>query len=226
MIGEPVQSVVAVIAGTPYDTALGIRLLAERGVPGRPYPLAGSPDEQDLLQYRHPEKLNTLFTGCLRDARDRGVRTALVFCNSLAAVVRDDADSGIDVISPVGIYQSIPPEYRRLMVLAGNAQAAVGFERSVASLAGERRVLAVCDQDLVRAIETGDPAAGLLSSRTSGLLRIAEQRGTQAIVLACTHFTGISSEIKQLCSIPVIDVGTELVRLATEASLQQAADNR
>lgn len=220
---------VAVIGGTPYDTALGVRLLAERGVPGRPYALAGSPDEQDLLQYRHPAELNGLFTGCLRDARDRGVRTALVFCNSLAAVIRHDAGSdsvpGIEVISPIGVYQSIPPGYRQLMVVAGNAQAAAGFERSVASRAGDRRVLAVSDQELVRAIESGAPSAGLLSTRISGLLQLAEQFGTDAIVLACTHFTGIFPDL-DTCPIPVIDVGTELLRLTTRSSLHPVTDDR
>jgi glutamate racemase len=217
--GNAAPGEVAVVAGTPYDTALGIRLLAERGVPGRPYPLAGSPDEQDLLQYAHPKELNALFAGCLRDARDRGVRTALVFCNSLAAVVDHDAVSGIGVISPAGVYRSIPREYRELLVLAGNAQAAVGFERSVVRQAGGRRVLTVCDQALVRAIEAGDLAAGVVSACLSGLLLIAERRGVHALVLACTHFTGILSGVRSSCSIPVIDVGSELVRLAAQASL-------
>lgn len=223
---SPVAGEVAVIAGTPYDAALGVRLLAARGVPGHACPLAGSPDEQDLLQYAYPEKLNGLFTACLRGARARGARTALVFCNSLAAVIDSGALRDARVIAPAEVYRAIPRDYRQLMVLTGNAQAAAAFERSVVSAAGDRRVLTVCDQALVRAIEAGDPAGGFRSSRLPELLRIAEQRGMQAIVLACTHFTGILPEVSAACALPVIDVGTELVRLASEASLGERERQR
>ncbi|HUZ25798.1 MAG TPA: aspartate/glutamate racemase family protein [Streptosporangiaceae bacterium] len=217
----PASAQVAVIAGTPYDARLGADLLAARGIRSTPYPMASSPDEQDGLQYLAPDALNRAFQAQVRDIHALGSTVALLFCNSLSAVVDLDAiaeTSPVRLISPITVYRRLPPDLERIMVLTGNGQATVGFERTVMRAAGDRRVLAVSDQALVRAIENGDPADAFASSHLPTTLRLAEHLDLDVVVLACTHFTAILPFVEAACSVPVIDVGTSLVALTCEAA--------
>ena len=42
---------IAVLAGTPVDTRMGVAYLEERGLPGAPFPLSGDPREQTAFQH-------------------------------------------------------------------------------------------------------------------------------------------------------------------------------
>ena len=42
---------IAVLAGTPVDTRMGVAYLEERGLPGVPFPLSRGPREQTAFQH-------------------------------------------------------------------------------------------------------------------------------------------------------------------------------
>ena len=203
---------VAVIAGTRYDSALGAGLLRARGQPARPHAMAEGPDEQDALQYRDPGGLAIAFHRRLADLREGGTELAMLFCNSLSAVVDHD-DAALPVISPVTVYEEALPGLRSSMVVTGNAQALLGVERTAWRSAPHHRVFGVSDPALVRGIESGDPEAAFSASHLPTTLRLAERLGLDAVVLACTHFTTVLPFVTAACELPVIDVGTRLVEL-------------
>jgi len=201
---------VAVIAGTPYDSGLGADLLRAEGVAARPYAMAASPDEQDSLQDRSPDVLEASFHDLLDRSRRRHVRFAMLFCNSLSSVVGHD-DTVLPVVSPLTVYREVLPGLRSSLVLAGNAHALLGVERTARATNPGHRMLGVSDPMLVRGIEGGDPEAAFAASGLIDTLRRAERLGLDAVILACTHFTAIKELITARCDMPVVDVGGILV---------------
>lgn len=208
MAGE--ISEVAVIAGTPYDSGLGASLLRAEGVAARPYATAESPDEQDSLQDRSPDTLAASFHGLLDELRDRQVEFAMLFCNSLSSVVNHD-DTVLPVVSPLTVYREVLPRLRSSLVIAGNAHALLGVERTARFIDPDHRMLGVSDPGLVRGIESGDPEAAFAASHLPSTLRRAEDLGLDAVILACTHFTAIKPAVAASCDLPVIDIGSLLI---------------
>jgi glutamate racemase len=223
---------VAVIAGTPYDSGLGADLLRAAGVPARPHAMATSPDEQDALQYRNPAGLAAAFHGCLAELRAGGTELAMLFCNSLSAVVDHD-DALLPVVSPVTVYAELLPQLRSSLVVTGNAQALLGVERAAWRIAPGHRMVGVSDPALVRGIEAaaqeagaqgtgadepGGAEAAFAASHLPTTLRMAERLGLDAVVLACTHFTTVLPFVTACCDLPVVDVGSRLVELTTLAA--------
>lgn len=208
---------VAVIAGTPYDSRLGAELLRAEGLPARPYAMAASPDEQDCLQYQDPGGLATAFHRRLIELRADGTELAMLFCNSMSAVV-DHSDTALPVISPVTVYGALFPTLRSSLVVTGNAQAVLGVERAAWRTAPGHRLLGVSDPTLVRGIEAGDAEAAFAASHLPTTLRLAERLGLDAVVLACTHLTAVLPYVRAACDLPVIDVGTRLVELTRLAA--------
>ncbi|MEV6648024.1 aspartate/glutamate racemase family protein [Amycolatopsis sp. NPDC051371] len=216
---------IAVIAGTPFDAELGASLLRDAGQAATPYPMAGSPDEQDALQYERPDVLRTAFADLVRGLPARGHRVAMVFCNSLSAVVdRDVGAAGVVLVTPATVYREVAAVHRNALVFTGNGSAVVGYERVVASAA--HRSVVISDPVLVRAIETGDPDAAFRESALPGALRLAERARMDAVVLACTHFTEVLPHVLAACGLPVVDVGRRLVELTVAAADAAPVDGR
>jgi glutamate racemase len=201
---------VAVIAGTPYDSRLGADLLRAEGVAAFPYATANSPDEQDSLQDRNPGALEALFHDLLDDLRRRQVQLAMLFCNSLSSVVDHD-NTVLPVVSPLTVYREVLPKLRSSLVIAGNAHALLGVERTARLACAGHQMLGVSEPILVRGIENGDPAKAFAGSHLPSMLRRAEDLGLEAVILACTHFTAIQHMIAAACNLPVLDVGSMLV---------------
>lgn len=217
---------IAVIAGTPFDAGLGASLLRAAGHAAIPCPMAGSPDEQDALQFERPDTLRAAFLDLVRDLDARGHRVAMLFCNSLSAVV-DHAGAAraasLALVSPATVYREVAATHRRALVVTGNGSAVVGYERAAAS--ANHRALGVSDPALVRAIEAGDPAEAFHGSSLPETLRMAERAGLDAVVLACTHFTAVLPQVRAACRLPVVDVGARLVEL-TAAAVTGAPEGR
>lgn len=208
---------VAVVAGTPYDSGLGAELLRAAGVPAQPYAMAASPDEQDSLQYRDPGGLAAAFHDRLARLRAGGTELAMLFCNSLSAVVDHD-DAALPVISPITVYSELLPTLSSSLVVTGNAQAVLGVERTAWRTAPGHRMLGVSDPALVRGIEAGDPQAAFAASHLPTTLRLAQRLRLDAVVLACTHFTTVLPLVTAASDLPVIDVGARLVELTALAA--------
>jgi glutamate racemase len=217
MMVDEARPAVAVIAGTPYDSGLGAELLRAKGLATAPYAMAGSPDEQDSLQYRDPDALSAAFHAQLHELHSEGTELAMLFCNSLSAVVYHDA-SALPVVSPVTVYREVFPQLRSSLVITGNAQAVVGVERAAWEVSPGHRMLGVSDPGLVRGIEAGDPEQAYTTSHLPTTLRLARRLDLDAVVLACTHFTSILPLITASCDLPVIDVGARLVDLAARTA--------
>jgi glutamate racemase len=212
---EKTGPVVAVIAGTPYDAALGRDLLREAGVPASPHAMATSPDEQDRLQYERPDELRAAFHRRIGELRERGTELVMLFCNSLAAVLDSDR-AALPVLAPSIVHREVAEQVRSSLVVTGNANALVGAERTLRQTDPAHRPLGVSDPALVRGIEAGDPDEAFYASQLPVTLPMAEQLGLGAVVLACTHFTSVLPLVRAACGLPIVDVGSRLVELTVE----------
>ena len=81
------QETIAVLAGTPVDTQMGVDVLEAAGLHGLAFPLAGNPWEQTAFQISSAEEKRSKVLSVLRDAQAQGCQKALVYCNSLSASV-------------------------------------------------------------------------------------------------------------------------------------------
>ena len=67
---------IAVLAGTPVDTRMGVDCLTGRGLSGLSFPLSKDPREQTAFQYAAPAEKQRHVREILEDAGSRGCRRA------------------------------------------------------------------------------------------------------------------------------------------------------
>ena len=116
---------IAVLAGTPVDTRMGVAYLEERGLPGVPFPLSRGPREQTAFQHAPAADKRRQALAVLRGAMAQGCRRAFVYCNSLSAAVDFPGlaeETGMRIVTPLDVYRRLAPCYRALGVIAANAQ--------------------------------------------------------------------------------------------------------
>ena len=97
---------VAVIAGTPVDTQMGVELLRGRGVPARGYPVSPTPEEQTRFQVSSPAGREAAMDVLLERIRADGPDRCLLYCNSLSAAIDAPALSarhGIPIWTPMDV---------------------------------------------------------------------------------------------------------------------------
>ena len=115
---------IAVLAGTPVDTRMGVRVLEDHGLTGLAYPLAEDPWRQTAFQLSAPEGKTAAVRAVLDRARERGCRRAFVYCNSLSAAVDFPPlaeETGMRIVTPLEVYRDLAPRYSRLGLIAANA---------------------------------------------------------------------------------------------------------
>ena len=209
---------IAVIAGTPVDTRMGVELLLERGGEAMGFPVSRTPEQQTALQVS-PQPVKDAAVGAVLDEiKARGMERVLLYCNSLSASVDAHALAearGLKIWTPMDVYGEIAGRYRRVGTLAANCQGAAGVERTMVNASPDITVLGVGNLDLVRGIEAGrDPLELLEACGVPELLRYFRACGAEAVVLGCTHFPYFREALRRLTDLPVIDPSERLAELA------------
>ena len=152
---------IAVLAGTPVDTQMGVDVLARAGLSGLPFPLAEDPRQQTAFQISSPPEKQAKVRTVLQAAMDRGCGKAFVYCNSLSSAVDFGplaVETGMRIVTPLEVYRSLAGQYRRLGFIAANAQGLAGIERTLYSANPDLELLGACLLPAVLSIEAGmDP---------------------------------------------------------------------
>lgn len=211
----------AVLAGTPVDSAMGVGVLEAHGLAGRAFPLAEDPWQQTAFQLSAPEEKTAVVWAVLESVRKQGCRRAFVYCNSLSAAVDFPplaAEMGMRIVTPLEVYQALAPQYRRLGLIAANAQGLAGIERTLYSANPTLELLGSCLLPVVVDIEAGlNPEALVAQHHLPDLAEWLRRCGMEALVLGCTHFPYFKDALAVRTSLPLIDPAEEMVRLLTEA---------
>ena len=147
---------IAVLAGTPVDTRMGVAYLEERGLPGVPFPLSRGPREQTAFQHAPAADKRRQALAVLRGAMAQGCRRAFVYCNSLSAAVDFPGlaeETGMRIVTPLDVYRRLALRYRALGVIAANAQGLSGIEKVLLEANPALDLLGACALPVVLAVE-------------------------------------------------------------------------
>ena len=210
------NELIAVLAGTPGDTRMGVDCLTGAGLSGAAFPLAEGPRQQTAFQISSPEEKHARVLEVLRTAMDQGCQKVFVYCNSLSSAVDFGplaAETGLRIVTPLDVYRTLAPRYHRLGLIAANAQGLAGIERALLSANPSLDLLGACMLPAVLSIEQGEDPAELVEYHH--LPKLAEwfsQCGMEALVLGCTHFPYFKDALAQRTSLPLIDPAEEMIR--------------
>ena len=211
---------IAVLAGTPVDTRMGVECLAKAGLTGLAFPLASDPRRQTAFQISSQAEKTAAVLAVLEQARAQGCQKAFVYCNSLSSSVDFTplaAETGMDIVTPLDIYRELTPRYRRLGLIAANAQGLAGIERTLLAADPKLDLLGACMLPAVLSIEAREPPEALVERhRLPELAEWFRLCGMEALVLGCTHFPYFKDALAKRTSLPLIDPAEEMVRRIME----------
>ena len=149
------SELIAVLAGTPVDTQMGVDCLAKAGLAGLAFPMAQDPRQQTAFQISSREEKSAAVGAVLSKARSRGCQKAFVYCNSLSGAVDFSpmaVETGMTIVTPLDVYRDLAPRYRRLGLIAANAQGLAGIERTLFAANPALDLLGACMLPVVLSI--------------------------------------------------------------------------
>ena len=200
---------IAVLAGTPVDTRMGVAYLEERGLPGVPFPLSRGPREQTAFQHAPAADKRRQALAVLRGAMAQGCRRAFVYCNSLSAAGDCPGlaeETGMRIVTPLDVYRRLALRYRALGVIAANAQGLSGIEKVLLEANPALDLLGACALPVVLAERY----------RLAALAAWFADGGMEALVLGCTHFPYFKEALAARTRLPLVDPAEEMLRLLTQ----------
>ena len=225
---------VAVLAGTPVDTAMGVEYIKNKNSETEGQyilplcePVSESCDSQLKFQYSdNDEKLavmNNIFDPLITD----GVRDFFIYCNSLSGSFDFDSYAAskslecgdeIRVYTPLQVYRSLGESYSRIGVMAANNLSAYAIEEELMSTRNDIYVIGTGNMAIVRAIEDGlSPEEVVQKCGLEKAVKYMEACGAEAIVLGCTHFPYFKEELAKLTALPLIDPADRMHEALTGA---------
>jgi glutamate racemase len=218
---------IAVIAGTPVDTRMGVDYIeiknAETDSPlCEPVylPSAESCDAQYLLQCGSYEFIKARMDEIFDAAIDGGIRDFFIYCNSLSGVFDFDsymaektehAGEEIRVVTPLQVYRKLGADFNCVGVFAAHNLSTAAIEEALASANPKIYVIGSGNMTVVSAIEAGRPPEEIV--RDCGLaemLHYMEASGAEAIILGCTHFPYLKDALQMHTNLPIIDPADEM----------------
>ena len=226
---------VAVLAGTPVDTAMGVEYLKNKNSDTEGQcilplyePVSESCDSQLKFQYSDDDQkhavMNNIFDPLIAD----GVRDFFIYCNSLSGsfdfdtyAVMKSLECGCDIhiYTPLQVYRSLGESYSRIGVMAANNLSAYAIEESLMTTRDDIYVIGTGNMAIVRAIEDGlSPAEVVQKCGLGEMVKYMEACGAEAIVLGCTHFPYFKEELAGLTALPLIDPADRMYEALTEAA--------
>ena len=156
---------IAVLAGTPVDTRMGVEYLTDRGLPGLAFPVSDGPREQTAFQHAPAEEKQRRAREILEAAGSQGCRRAFVYCNSLSGAVDFPAlaeETGLRIVTPLDVYRLLAPRYHRLAVIAANAQGLSGIEGVLLQANPQLDLLGACSLPVVLSVEAATEPSPLV----------------------------------------------------------------
>lgn len=200
---------VAVIAGTPVDTQMGVDFLATKGVEAKGYPVAQTAQEQVMMQVGSQEEREERVGVFLNEIKSQGIQIVMIYCNSLSATIdvkKLEKKYDIHIITPMDAYGKIAKQYKKLGVMAGSNQGLSGIEKTMMNASENVFVIGLASLPLAQEIEAGvSPKELMETNGLKDLIAFFEKNHVEAIVLGCTHFPYLMQELSACATVPVID---------------------
>ena len=227
---------IAVIAGTPVDTQMGVEYIerktheagCEPGFMPLYCPAALDCDDQVKFQYSDDDEKRAIMDNIFDQVIQDGVSDFFIYCNSLSGAfdfdsyaVRKSIDSGKDIriYTPLQVYRKLGSAYDRIGVMAANNLSAHAIEEALMAANPDIYMIGTGNMTIVRAIEDDlSPEEIVDKCGIGNLLRYFEACGAEALLLGCTHFPYIKEEIEKQTDLPIIDPADEMFEALLKAA--------
>ena len=193
---------VGVVAGTPIDTMLGLRLLNAHGIDAVGSPMSDSPQEQTYLQAMSTHDLTQKLITEIHNLAEQGVVAIVIYCNSLSGAVdlaRVKEEVCLPVFSPIDSYSECAHKHTDVVIATANGQSVAHLEKVFLQHNREIKITGLSLLKVVEDIESGLSAASIIEKhRLALIIQILFNAGSEVIVLGCTHFDYLYDEMTQI----------------------------
>ncbi len=208
---------VAVMAGTPVDTQMGVCYLNEKNKQANLkiteafyYPVSESCDAQIKFQYGSDEEKEARIDHIFDDAVSKGIQDFFIYCNSISGAFDFDAYTAkreVHVYTPLHIYAELADQYKSTVgVITANNLSAYKIEDVIMRKNPDIYVLATGNMQLVSAIEAKrSPGEIIERLGIKELIRFYEKSRCECLILGCTHFPYLKDELKRITDLPIVD---------------------
>lgn len=208
---------IGVIADTITDTNMGKKYFENNG-----YVVISKPVKEtspECLKF-FKEKLSVreaYITELINEIKMKEAKAICIYANSVCAYVDFDKlskENDIFIITPFHAYQKIGEQYKKPLVFAVTSGALTGIEESIWKVNPNADVRGIYNLDIAVQIEAGvSPKKIIEDTGLEELVNFAYKSGSDCIILGCTHFPYLKTELQNLSKIPVIDPADIILKL-------------
>lgn len=212
---------IAVMAGTPVDTKMGVQLLMENGYDEiLEYPISENPEKQTFFQTSSLEEKEKLINDKIKNMKENSCDCLFVYCNSLSGAVnfkKLEKENAFKIITPMNIYAEIAKKYKRIAVISANAQGLSGIEKILFQNNDKIEIFGITLLEMVKEIENKtNPYKIAEKFNFKILIQYLESFNLDGILIGCTHFPYIKNEISKITKLEMIDPAKEMIKKLKE----------
>lgn len=218
----------AVIAGTSVDTQMGVEYIEKKNEEAGSHicepvylPVAEDCDTQVKFQYSDADSKRAVIDNIFDRAISDGITDFFIYCNSLSGsfdfdtyAVRKslETDKDIRIFTPLQVYRTLGPSYRRIGVMAANNLSVHAIEEALMTQNPDIYAIGTGNMAIVRSIEDGlTPEEVVTKCGLAEMVRYMEACGAEAILLGCTHFPYLKGNLAELTELPLIDPADKML---------------
>lgn len=213
------DTTIAVIAGTPIDTQMGVDFIKGKGLDALAFETASNPQEQNKLQFLYPDVLTEKVIDIIKHLNKKGISRVMIYCNSLSAAINmeyvRDCCPNADIITPLDIYGEIASNFDKILLWAANGQSLAGIEKVMYEANPSIEIIGVSMLPVIVAIEKQEPPDIILKQFNLTFLCQKNPR-IQALVLGCTHLPYLTSVLLKDLDISIVDPTEKMLEYLTK----------
>ena len=202
---------VAVIAGTPVDTQMGVEFISKNAPQFEPIscPVSDTPQQQTLFQIMPESQKERRIAEIITIAKRVGAKALFVYCNSLSGSVDFEKLSlihNIKAVTPLNVYTQLAEKHSRISVIAANNQSLAGIEQAAMLGNPNVEVIGVSLLPVVKLIEQKiEPKRIVDEWRLCDIMSFFKSCGAEVAVLGCTHFPWLENELQARSELPIVN---------------------
>lgn len=207
---------IAVMAGTPVDTEFGKNLLFENGYKNvAAIAISDNPTQQTIFQTSSQEIKNEILSNHIERLKEENYKVLVVYCNSLSASV-DFSELAerfdIKIITPLDIYRELAITYKKVAVLAANAQGLAGIEKVMVDANPNLQTIGITLLEMVKAIEEKiEPSKIAKDFKFKELASYISLNKVDVLILGCTHFPYIEKELERYSDVVILNPANRII---------------
>ena len=207
---------IAVMAGTPIDTKMGVSLLYENDFNEiLDVPISRNTSEQTIFQVSNREYKEKIINNHIDNIKEQNCNVLFVYCNSLSSSLDFNEiakTKNIRIITPMDIYVEISKKYKKIGIISANAQGLAGIEKVMFQTNENIEIVGITLLEMVKEIEKCENVKKISEKFDFlTLIKYFNAMKVDAIVVGCTHFPYVKEEFKKLTNIEILDPGIKMI---------------